>query len=73
MPVDDRSSPWRTLKQAAARAKRGTRFLAKEVKAGRLRAARIGGRREIITRDEWIDEWIEAQAEPLPVPMRRRA
>lgn len=65
---------WRTLKDAGARVHRGTRFLAREVKAGRLRAARIGGRGEILTCDEWIDEWVESQAQPVIVtPVRRRA
>jgi hypothetical protein len=45
----------------------------KEVNAGRLRAARIGGRRTVLTRDEWIDQWIEEQAAPVLVVARRRA
>jgi hypothetical protein len=73
VPADDRLSPWRTLKQAAARVHRGPRFLAREIKAGRLRAARVGGRGEYLTRDEWLDQWVEAQAEPVPIPIRRRA
>jgi hypothetical protein len=52
---------------------RGKRFMAREVKAGRLRAARIGGRGELLTRIEWIDEWIIAQSTPIPIPARRRA
>ena len=38
--------PWLNLAQAAARVGRGRRFLLKEVNAGRLRAARIGGKQE---------------------------
>jgi hypothetical protein len=67
------STPWRTLAGAAARTHRGKRFLSREVKAGRLRAARIGGRGELLFRDEWLDQWIEDQATPLVVPVRRRA
>ena len=51
---------------------RGTRFVRQQVKAGRLRAATIGGRREIVTCAEWCDEFVEAQARPVEV-VRRRA
>jgi hypothetical protein len=62
------------MTQAGARAGgRGKRFMANEVKAGRLRAARIGGRGELLTRDEWIDEWIINQTIPIAINVRRRA
>ena len=69
LPVD---SPWMVMAEAAAYAKRGRRLLAKAVKDGELRAARIGGRRELLFRREWLDEWIEAQATPVMVQSRRR-
>jgi hypothetical protein len=31
----------------------------REVRAGRLRAARIGGRRELRLRPEWVDAWLD--------------
>lgn len=71
--VNPIASPWFTLADAAAYTKRGKRFLAREVNAGRLRAARVGGRGEILTRPEWCDEWIESQAAPVMVAPRRRA
>jgi len=58
------ASPWRTVEQAAARAQVGKRTIYHEVAAGRLRAARVGGRRELRLRDEWIDLWLEQSAEP---------
>jgi len=67
------SSPWLTAAEAAQYAKRGKRFLAREVKAGRLRAAVIGGRRELFFRTDWIDAWLDDQAMPIVLPMRRRA
>jgi hypothetical protein len=67
------TTPWKTLTQAGARVHRGRRFLLREIHAGRLRAARIGGRGEILTRDEWIDQWVEDQATPVLVNARRRA
>ena len=54
----ERSSPWLTVKEAAARARCGTKTIYREVKAGRLRAARLGGRRELRFLAEWIDEWL---------------
>jgi hypothetical protein len=65
--MDDQQNrtPWMNLKEAGAYCKRGPRFLAREVRAGRLRAAVVGGRREVITRSEWVDEWVESLARPL--------
>jgi hypothetical protein len=61
-------SPWLKLTTEGAQyAKRGGRFLTREVNAGRLRAARIGGRGELFARREWIDEWMEASARPVMV------
>ena len=67
MPAD---SPWKTLAEAGARIGRGKRFLRREWKAGRLRGAVVGGRQEILTRDEWVDDWIAARA--TPIVMQRR-
>lgn len=68
-------TPWLTFgdNSAQERAKRSRRFLSKEVKAGRLRAAVVGGRRELYFRPEWIDQWLEDQSTPVLMPSRRRA
>jgi excisionase family DNA binding protein len=66
-------SPWLTIAEAADYVHRGRRFLAREVRAGRLRAARVGGRGELLLRREWIDLWVEDLATPVMVPTRRRA
>ena len=60
-------SPWLTAQQAAARAQVGIKLLYKERKAGRLRAARIGGRRDLRFLDVWIDEWLQASSTPVEV------
>lgn len=67
------ATPWLTTTEAAAYLKRGKRFILREINAGRLRAARVGGRGEVLTRREWLDEWAEAQATPVSMPFRRRA
>ena len=67
------ASPWLTAAEAAAYLRRGRRFVLREIHCGRLRAARIGGRGEILTKAEWCDAWVTAQAEPVPVAIRRGA
>lgn len=67
------ASPWLTSAEAAAFARRGKRFLAREVQLGRLRAAVVGGRRELLFREEWLSAWLEDQAAPVNVTARRRS
>jgi excisionase family DNA binding protein len=52
-------SPWLTVAEAAQRARCGVKTVYREVQAGRLRAARIGGRRELRLRPEWVDAWLD--------------
>lgn len=56
---------WLTPKEAAGRARCGVKTIYREVKAGRLRVARVGGRREQRIKPEWIDEWLERAATPV--------
>jgi hypothetical protein len=72
LPVD---SPWLGLEAAAAYLpnKRSPRFIAREMKAGRIRHARIGGKREFVTQRAWLDDYIFEQAAPIAAPIRRRA
>lgn len=53
-------TPWLTVNEAADRARCGVKTIYREVRAGRLRAARIGGRRELRLLPEWIDSWLTA-------------
>jgi len=54
-------SPWLTVNEAAERARCGPKLIYREVRAKRLRAARVGGRRELRLLPEWIDAWLLAQ------------
>lgn len=69
--MSDLQSPWMTAKEAAEYLKRGRRFVLREIHAGRLRAAKIGGRGEILTSRQWCDQFITDLAKPIT--MQRRA
>lgn len=62
MEQQQQQTTWLTVEGAAARAVVGRRTIYHEVKAGRLKAAKVGGRRELRFRPEWIDLWLEAAA-----------
>jgi excisionase family DNA binding protein len=58
---------WLTVAEAADHARCGTKLIYREVKAGRLRAAKVGGRRELRLLPEWIDQWLLASTTPIEV------
>jgi excisionase family DNA binding protein len=60
-------SPWLTVEEAAQRARCGVKTIYREVHANQLRAARVGGRRELRLLPEWIDEWLLGTTTPRPV------
>lgn len=60
-------SPWLTVEEAAQRARCGVKTIYREVRAGRLRAARIGGRRELRLLPQWIDEWLVESTSARPL------
>lgn len=68
-------SPWLKVnsREAGAYARQSGRALRKKVAEGKLRAARIGGRGELLTTRAWLDEMIEADSLPVVVAARRRA
>ena len=71
--MDTLASPWLIVAEAAKRARVGPKVIYREVRAGRLRAARVGGRRELRFRAEWVDDWLLSQSEPHQVePSRGR-
>lgn len=64
-------TPWKTVKQAAARAQTGPKTIYREIRSARLRAAVIGNRRDYRIHESWIDEWLERSAKPVEVPPLR--
>jgi len=61
------ATPWLTVDEAAARAKCGERSIYNAVRAGKLRAARLGGRRELRFLQEWVDGWLLATSTAVVV------
>ena len=58
-------SEWLTLRRAAMRAAVSEATIKREVRRGCIRAARVGGRRCLRFRAEWIDAWLDASATQL--------
>jgi excisionase family DNA binding protein len=54
-------TPWLTVDEAADRARCGIKLIYREVAALRLRAVRLGGRRELRLLPDWIDAWLLAK------------
>lgn len=65
--MSDNVSPWLTVKESAVVAKCGAKLIYREIKAGRLRAARIGARRDLRIHRDWIDQWLLASATVVEV------
>jgi excisionase family DNA binding protein len=68
----DPRSPWLTAREAAARLRISLKTLYGECRAGRLRCARIGGRRNLRFLPEWCDAYLEASSTPVDVIPRAR-
>jgi excisionase family DNA binding protein len=62
-------SPWLTPAEAAQRARVGIKTIYREVRAGRLKAARVGGRRELRLLAEHIDTWLRSTMAQEAAPM----
>ena len=55
-------TPWLRPREAAWHAKVGPKIIYRAVRSGALRAARVGGRKELRIRREWVDRWLERTA-----------
>ena len=58
----NQARPWLTVKEAAQYASLSTDTIYTACERGELRHARVGGRRTIRLRPEWIDQWLERHA-----------
>lgn len=64
----DSSSPWLDAGQGAAYARVSRKLLYRAVRSGRLKAARVGGKRQVRLRREWLDAFIESQVSGPDAP-----
>jgi excisionase family DNA binding protein len=60
LPSPAAASPWLNVREAAEYARCGRRLIYSAVEGGRLRAARIDGRRALRFHRSWLDAWLEA-------------
>ena len=67
LPVAIHQSPWLDVRQAAQHANCGRKSIYNAVASGKLKAAKLGGRRELRFLSEWIDEWLLATSTPVLV------
>jgi excisionase family DNA binding protein len=70
--VADEQPTWLTVKQAAARAQVGPKTIYRAVHSRQapLRAAVVGGRRDLRFLAAWVDAWLEQSATPVEVSRR---
>ena len=57
--------PWLTLQQSSVIVQTHEATLRREIRGGRLRHARIGGRKSIRIRRSWLDAWLEQTTTPI--------
>ena len=62
--VADAPSPWLKVPDAAERARVGTRTIYSEIRAARLRAGGVGGKRSYRLLAAWVDAWLEETTTP---------
>jgi excisionase family DNA binding protein len=56
------ASPWMRIREASAYVRCGPKLLYRSVREGKLKAVRLGGRRDLVFRQSWLDEFLEAGA-----------
>jgi excisionase family DNA binding protein len=58
--MNAKPSPWLTLAEAAEYARTSTATLLRNVKAGKLRAIKVSGKKLWRFKTTWIDAWLES-------------
>ena len=61
--IHDTHDVWLTIRDAAGLLRVGRRTLDRQIRAGRLKAARVNGRDLRIHRS-WLEEWASKQVDP---------
>ncbi len=67
-------SPWLNIVDACLYARVGSHILYRAIAEGKLRAARVDGRRKLVVKREWLDAWLTGvapevvTAHPSPPP-----
>ena len=59
--------PWLTTTQAGDEVHVHEATIRRECKAGRLRHAKVGGRKNIRIRRSWLAAWLESSSTPVEV------
>jgi excisionase family DNA binding protein len=82
MPANETTTPtpWLTPREAAARARVGVGAVYAAVQRGRLKAVRLGVRRDIRIHESWVDAWLnaavivnpDAPGDDVPLTFNRR-
>jgi excisionase family DNA binding protein len=62
-----RTYEWLTVKEAAARAKCHPNLIYLAVREGRLRASRLGVRKDIRILESWLDAWMKSLSTPTVI------
>jgi excisionase family DNA binding protein len=63
-------SPWLTVKEAAVYARCGSGLIYRSIRSGQLRAAKIGGRRDLRILEAWVTEWLVRSSTPVEIHRR---
>jgi excisionase family DNA binding protein len=63
-PGTPAATPWLTAPEAAEWAKVAIDSIYRACRSGGLRHARVGGRRDIRLKAEWVDAWLERTVVP---------
>jgi excisionase family DNA binding protein len=58
-------SPWLNIVDACLYARVGSHILYRAIAEGKLRAARVDGRRKLVVKREWLDAWLTGVAPEL--------
>jgi excisionase family DNA binding protein len=60
-------SPWLTVKEAAERAKCSDKLIYHNIHQGRLRASRLGTRKDYRILQAWLDAWMTSLSTPTVI------